>query len=55
MDTGHIDSKYEWYKMGATQKGKLPNKHTAEHNEDRDIGGAGDEVYLSEIVERLCD
>lgn len=34
IDIGHIDSEYEWMKMGATTKVKLSHKHTAEHNFD---------------------
>ncbi|MEG9284067.1 MULTISPECIES: SP_1767 family glycosyltransferase [Aerococcus] len=37
IDIGHIDSEYEWFKMGATSKVKLQHKHTAEHNYDEDI------------------
>lgn len=37
IDIGHIDSEYEWFKMGATYKVKLDNKHTAEHNFDENI------------------
>lgn len=32
LDLGHIDSEYEWFKMGATEKVKLDHKHTAEFN-----------------------
>lgn len=50
VDIGHIDSEYEWYKMGATQKVKLPNKHTAEFNYDENIEFMSDEKYESQIV-----
>ena len=45
-----IDSEYEWYKLGAVEKVKLPNKHTAEHNYDQDIVFDHDQVYESQIV-----
>lgn len=32
IDLGHIDSEYEWFKMGAKYKVKLKDKHTAEFN-----------------------
>lgn len=37
FDLGHIDSEYEWFKMGAAEKVALSNKHTAEHNQVSDI------------------
>lgn len=53
IDMGHIDSEYEWYKMGAEEKVKLSNKHTAEHNFDQDIIFDDDKVYESQIAERI--
>lgn len=53
VDIGHIDSEYEWYKMGATQKIKLNNKHTAEFNFDEFIDLQDDDVYNREVVETL--
>lgn len=55
VDTGHIDSEYEWYKMGAVRKTKLSNKHTAEFNYDENIELQKDDIYESEIVEILSD
>lgn len=55
VDIGHIDSEYEWYKMGVTQKVKLNNKHTAEFNFDEFIELQDDDVYTGEIVEMLAD
>lgn len=53
IDLGHIDSEYEWFKMGATSKVKLNHKHTAEHNFDENIELVDDEIYLSQIVDRI--
>ncbi len=53
IDIGHIDSEYEWFKMGATYKVKLENKHTAEFNFDEDISGVHDQAYQDEIVARI--
>lgn len=53
IDIGHIDSEYEWYKRGATEKIKLSNKHTAEHNFDNDIHFDDDPIYEKQIVSRI--
>jgi len=53
VDMGHIDTEYEWYKMGAVTKVKLSNKHTAEHNFDENIIMEYDDQYEQQIVYRL--
>lgn len=53
IDIGHIDTEYEWYKMNATGKVKLINKHTAEYNDDKDIILLEDEEYEQSIVSRI--
>ena len=55
LDIGHIDSEYEWMKMGAKTKVKFAHKHTAEYNFDQDIEFIEDEVYNSQIVARIVD
>ena len=50
LDIGHIDSEYEWMKMGADTKVKLHHKHTAEHNFDQDIEFIEDETYNDQIL-----
>lgn len=50
IDLGHIDSEYEWFRMGATHKVKLANKHTAEHNFDEGIQFLQDNQYNRQIV-----
>lgn len=52
IDLGHIDSEYEWYKMGTKKKVKLANKHTAEWNMDDDVLQIADEEYEKQII---CD
>ena len=37
IDLGHIDSEYEWFKMGVTTKVQIPNKHTAEVQSNQEI------------------
>lgn len=53
LDIGHIDSEYEWMKMGAKTKVKFAHKHTAEYNFDQDIEFIEDETYTSQIVADL--
>ena len=53
LDLGHIDSEYEWMKMGAETKIQLKHKHTAEFNFDQDIEFIEDENYNRQIVEDL--
>ncbi|WP_152907858.1 GT-D fold domain-containing glycosyltransferase, partial [Lactobacillus johnsonii] len=53
IDLGHIDSEYEWFKMGATYKVKLKNKHTAEFNFDENIGAVHDQTYEDEIIGKI--
>ncbi|MCM1025978.1 MAG: SP_1767 family glycosyltransferase [Roseburia sp.] len=55
VDIGHIDSEYEWYKMGVTQKTKLNHKHTAEFNFDEFIDLQADDIYEEEVVERVVE
>lgn len=53
IDLGHIDSEYEWFRMGATHKVKLNHKHTAEFNYDEGITFVEDTDYASQIVARI--
>ncbi|HGD3101123.1 TPA: SP_1767 family glycosyltransferase [Streptococcus agalactiae] len=53
IDLGHIDSEYEWFKMGAVSKVKLSHKHTAEHNFDEDITLIEDNSYENQIVSKI--
>lgn len=53
LDIGHIDSEYEWFKMGANHKVKLLHKHTAEYNYDEGIIFEEDLSYENSILERI--
>lgn len=54
IDLGHIDSEYEWMKMGATSKVKIPHKHTAEFNyDDRQVELESDPAFEQEIVGKV--
>ena len=55
LDIGHIDSEYEWMKMGAKTKVKFSHKHTAEYNFDQDIEFIEDEAYNNQIVARILN
>lgn len=54
IDLGHIDSEYEWFKMGVTKKVRIPNKHTAEFSYDEDnVGIVEDKKYNKEIIDLI--
>ncbi|MCT3395874.1 SP_1767 family glycosyltransferase [Lentilactobacillus hilgardii] len=54
LDIGHIDSEYEWFKMGAKKKVKIPHKHTAEFNYyDKNVVILNDKNYENQIVDRI--
>ena len=53
IDLGHIDSEYEWFKMGAISKVKFSHKHTAEHNFDQEIQLVVDAAYDASIIVKL--
>ncbi|WP_303973516.1 SP_1767 family glycosyltransferase [Streptococcus merionis] len=55
IDIGHIDSEYEWFKMGATTKVKLANKHTAEFNFDDNILFDNEEAFEEQVVSHIID
>ncbi len=54
IDLGHVDIEYEWFKMNATEKVPIPNKHV---NECGSLGECDqlqlDKEYLNQIVERI--
>lgn len=54
IDIGHIDSEYEWMKMGAKYKVKIPHKHTAEFNNDDDkVQLESDSAFNQEILSTI--
>lgn len=53
IDLGHLDTDYQWYKMGATQNVKIPFKHTAEMNDDENIEPIHDSKYQHEILLKI--
>lgn len=53
IDIGHIDSEYEWFLRRDLVKTKLPNKHTAEFNNDSNLKLNNDPEYEREIVAKV--
>lgn len=54
IDIGHIDSEYEWMKMGATSKVKIPHKHTAEFNfDDKQVKLEKDSDFDNQIISTI--
>lgn len=51
IDIGHIDSEYEWMKMGVTNKVKILHKHTAEFNfDDKQVKLEKDDNFDKQII-----
>lgn len=53
IDLGHIDSEYEWFQMGATEKVPLTHKHTAEFNYDTQVILEENKEYEDQVVCRI--
>lgn len=53
IDLGNIDTEYEWFKMGATQKVPVKNKMVYEAGAGKGVGDADDPQYLSEIIAKI--
>lgn len=53
IDLGHLDSEYEWYKMGAKYRVPIKGKHTAEMNYDVGIEDIDNQKYQSEIIAKV--
>lgn len=55
IDIGHIDSEYEWFKMGATEKVALKNKHTAENNFDTGVVLEDNDVFNKQVIADISE
>ena len=53
IDIGHVDVEYEWFRMSAASKVPLKNKYVNESLEGRNIGELKDEIYESQILDRI--
>ncbi|MCA5004119.1 SP_1767 family glycosyltransferase [Sphingobacterium bovistauri] len=50
LDIGHIDVEYEWYKIKAKSKVRIPNKYVNEVKEGRMTEDIEDQLYKSQII-----
>ncbi len=53
LDIGNVDIEYEWYRMGATSKVRIPGKYTSEAVGGRIVDDVIDESYHRQIVARF--
>ena len=53
IDIGNIDTEYEWYLMGATEKTPVKNKMVYEAGAGAGVGEADDPEYLSQIIAKI--
>ena len=53
IDIGHVDIEYEWYRMNAKGRVPIPGKYVAETKEKIVGGDISDELYESQIIERI--
>ena len=54
LDMGHVDIEYEWFKMGATEKVPVKNKHVNECNSMGECDSDKlDKKYLKEIIDTV--
>ncbi|MDE5438551.1 SP_1767 family glycosyltransferase [Elizabethkingia meningoseptica] len=53
IDIGHMDIEYEWYKLGAKKKVKVPNKYVNEVMQGRIDKADFDSVYQSQIIDEI--
>ncbi len=50
IDAGHVDIEYEWWKMKARRKIKIPNKYVNENPNGKNIESSSDSEYNSQII-----
>lgn len=55
IDSGHLDSEYEWFRQNAKKRVRIENKHTAEQNEDYAVTVENDPTYQSQIIADISD
>jgi glycosyltransferase family protein len=53
IDIGHIDIEYEWFLRGASKKIHIPDKHTNESPDQRDVREVVDPEYLAEVIAKI--
>ena len=50
IDIGHVDTEYEWYKMGAKRRMKIPHKYVNEASDGNVVTDISDEKYFEQII-----
>lgn len=55
IDIGHIDIEYEWYLRKANAKEAIPNKYVNEIEDGRKLTACNDELYNSQIIEKVLN
>jgi len=53
IDVGHVDIEYEWFRMKALKKVKIPSKYTNEAAGGGNVGESNDHVYKSQIIAKI--
>ncbi len=53
IDMGNIDTEYEWFRMGATEKVPIKDKMVYEAGAGKGVGDVDDEKYNSEIIAKI--
>lgn len=53
IDIGHIDIEYEWFLIGAKERVAIPGKFTNEAKNGRMLTECKDDIYLSQIIDRI--
>jgi len=50
IDIGHVDTEYEWYKMGAKKRVKIPFKYVNEASDGNVVAAISDKKYFEQIL-----
>ena len=53
IDAGHVDIEYEWYRMKAKRKVKIPSKYVNEAPNGNIVTVDAGKVYDSQIIARI--
>lgn len=53
IDIGNIDTEYEWFKMGVTERTPIKNKMVYEAGAGAGVGDVDDEKYNGEIIAKI--
>lgn len=53
LDIGHLDIEYEWLRMGAKERIKVPGKFTNESSDRDNVECVYDRGYLSQVIKEI--